>query len=347
VTLRRLRSILFASGLSLLAPFPLSSVALAQNPAAPAAVIDLGPASSLPQLRSLLVSWRGKLIAEHYASGVHASTPANVKSVSKSIIAALVGIAIGRGALGGVREPIVTYFPELRRDPDRRKESITIEDLLTMRSGLESTSGRNYGAWVRSRNWVGYALRQPMVGEPGGGMEYSTGSSHLLSAILTRATGGSTWHFAQETLAKPAGFSLPRWPQDPQWIYFGGNEMLLAPAQMVAIGELYLRRGQANGRQVVPASWVDASCTPRTASVWNADRQYGYGWWIQDFPSATACFAWGYGGQYILVFRALDLVIAATSSTSVSEERREHRRRLFDLIEERVLQPLAAASSSR
>ena len=115
------------------------------------------------------MSRRGELIAEHYASGVRPGALANVKSASKSIIAALVGIAIERGLIKSVREPIVTYFPELRRDPDRRKQAITVEDLLTMRSGLESTSGRNYGAWVRSRNWVRYALGQPMVSEPGTG----------------------------------------------------------------------------------------------------------------------------------------------------------------------------------
>src|SRR5690606_20878602 len=108
-------------------------------------------------------------------------------------------------------------------------------------SGLESTSGRNYGAWVQSRNWVRDALRRPLVVPPGTRMEYSTGTSHLLSALLTRVTKKSTWAFAQETLAKPLGFSLPRWPQDPQGIYFGGNDMLLTPRQMVAFGELYLR----------------------------------------------------------------------------------------------------------
>jgi CubicO group peptidase (beta-lactamase class C family) len=176
-------------------------------------------------------------------------------------------------------------------------------------------------------------------------MEYSTGSSHLLSAILTRVAGMSTWQFAQEALAQPMGLSLARWPQDPQGIYFGGNEMLITPKQMLAIGELYLRRGQANGRQIVPASWVDDSCVPRTTSAYDSDRRYGYGWWIQTFDGGTACFAWGYGGQYILVFRELDLVVTATSSTAVSEERRGHRRRLFDLIEEHVLAPVARASA--
>jgi CubicO group peptidase (beta-lactamase class C family) len=338
--------------------FPLSLIALgllASSPGIPAptagqtsAIVSLrAAASELPQLRSLLVSWRGELIAEHYASGVRPGGLANVKSASKSIIATLVGIAIQRGAIKSVREPIVTYFPELRRDPDRRKHAITIEDLLTMRSGLASTSGRNYGAWVQSRNWVRYALGQPIVSEPGAAMEYSTGSTHLLSAILTQATGTSTWQFAQDALAKPLGISLARWPQDPQGIYFGGNEMLLAPKQMVAIGELYLKRGQANGRQIVPAAWVDTSCVPRTTSAWSSDRRYGYGWWIQDFKGGTACFAWGYGGQYIFVFRELDLVVTATSSTTVSEERRGHRRRLFELIEQHVLQPLVAASGAR
>ena len=173
-------------------------------------------------------------------------------------------------------------------------------------------------------------------------MEYSTGSSHLLSAILTKTTGTSTWQFTQDALAAPVGFRLAKWPQDPQGVYFGGNEMLLAPKQMVAIGELYLNRGKSSGRQIVPASWIDTSCEPRTTSAWDSERQYGYGWWIQDFTHGKACFAWGYGGQYILVFRDLDLVVAATSSTTVSEERRGYRRRLLQLIQERVLQPIAA-----
>jgi CubicO group peptidase (beta-lactamase class C family) len=177
-------------------------------------------------------------------------------------------------------------------------------------------------------------------------MEYSTGSSHLLSAILTKASKTSTWQFAQEVFAKPLGIALARWPQDPQGIYFGGNEMLLTPKQMVAIGEMYLRRGMANGRQVVPAAWVDTSCEPRTRSAFDGARQYGYGWWIQEFEGGNACFAWGYGGQYIMVFRDLDLVVVATSSTAVSDERRGHRRRLFDLIERQVLQPIRAKAGS-
>lgn len=289
----------------------------------------------------LLVSHRGDLAFEYYAPGYHAARHANVKSVSKSLISTLVGIALDRKLLPGVDEPIVRWFPELSEDADPRKRSITIEDLLTMRSGLASTSGPGYGPWVRSRNWVRYALARPMVSDPGTSMEYSTGTSHILSAIITKATGKSTHAFAVEALARPLGITLAPWLRDPQGIYFGGNEMTMTPRQMIAVGELYLRRGRAGGRQVVSEAWIETSCEPRTRSRWDPDREYGYGWWIQNVGPHRACFAWGFGGQYIMVFRDLDLVIAATSSTAASDERRGYRRLLFDLLETHVLPAVA------
>ena len=84
----------------------------------------------------------------------------------------------------------------------------------------------------------------------------------------------------------------------------------------------------------------------RTVSRWNPDQRYGYGWWIRDFGATTACFAWGYGGQYIFVFRDLDLVVVTTSSTTDSDERRGYRRGLFDLVEREVLAPVAAAADA-
>jgi CubicO group peptidase (beta-lactamase class C family) len=281
-------------------------------------------------------------VLEYYARGSGAGRLANIKSASKSIIAALVGIAIERRLISGVREPISRWFPPLRQDADPRRRAITVEDLLTMRSGLESTSGANYGRWVTSRNWVRFALERPMVSDPGTSMEYSTGTSHLLSAILTRASGKSTHQFATDVLARPLGITLARWPRDPQGIYFGGNEMLMTPRQMVAFGELWRNRGRANGTQVVPASWVETSCEPRTRSRWDPDREYGYGWWSQSLNGHRACFAWGFGGQYIFVFRELDLVVVVTSSTTASDERRGYRRELFDLLETHILPPRGA-----
>src|SRR5581483_6193535 len=147
-----------------------------------------------------------------------------------------------------------------------QKRKITIEDLLTMRSGLQPASGRNYGAWVQSPNWVRYLLQRPLVSTPGEEMQYSTGNTHLLSAILTKATGKDTWTLAQEVLGTPLGITLARWPRDPQGIYFGGNDMVMTPRQMVRFGELYANRGLAGGRQIVPASWIDASFVSRGRS---------------------------------------------------------------------------------
>ena len=310
-------------------------------------------AGDLPRLHSLLASWRGEVVLERYFNGARATRAANVKSVSKSIISALVGVAIDRGMVPGPETPIRTYFPEIAKDKDARKQRITIEDLLTMRSGLESTSNRNYGAWVQSRNWVQHALAKPLFAEPGTQMEYSTGNTHLLSAILTKATGASTWQFAQDSLAKPLGFTLPRWPQDPQGIYFGGNDMLLTPRQMLSFGELYLRHGRLSvkgsapvtpPRQVVPRKWIEQSFVPRGVSLISGN-QYGYGWWMRELAGHQAYFAWGFGGQYIILVPDLDLVVVTTSASTVAEDRRSHRRTLFELVEDLVIAPVATASA--
>ncbi len=300
-------------------------------------------AADLPRLHSLLVSWRGDLLLEHYGKGIRPARLANVKSVSKSVISALVGIAVERRLIKSVDTPIATYFPSLLKDPDQAKRTISIEDLLTMRSGLESTSFNNYGSWVRSRNWVQFVLARPVISEPGTTVEYSTGSTHLLSAILTRVSKTDTHRFAQEVLAKPLGLTLARWARDPQGIYFGGNDMLMTPRQMVTFGELYLRRGQSKGRQIVPAAWVDTSCVPRGKSRFNPDQGYGYGWWIRQFAGRESCFAWGFGGQYIFVFRDIDLVVVTTSTADVSDDRRDHRRMIFDILERLIVPAIEAA----
>jgi CubicO group peptidase (beta-lactamase class C family) len=314
----------------------------------------LAVAKDLPRLHSLLVSRRGELVLERYYNGARAARPANIKSASKSIISALVGVAIDRRLIAGVDTPIATYFPELKKDRDPAKQRITIEDLLTMRSGLESTSNRNYGAWVQSRNWVQHALNRPLLAEPGTQMDYSTGNTHLLSAILTRAVGSSTWQFANDTIGRPLGFAIPRWPQDPQGIYFGGNDMLLTPRQMLAFGQLYLDRGrvrlradssaqQVSERQVVPASWIERSFVARGRSYWS-DQEYGYGWWIRELGGHRAYYAWGFGGQYIFVVPDLELVVVTTSSSTVAEDRRSHRRNVFDLVEYLVVERVSSSN---
>jgi CubicO group peptidase (beta-lactamase class C family) len=290
----------------------------------------------MPRLHSLLVSRRGEIILEHYFHGTRATSYENVKSASKSVISALVGIAISRKLLPGVDAPIAQYFPELAAaNTDARKRKITIEDLLTMRSGLVDTN-RGYGAWVQSSNWVRYLLTRPLQQQPGEPMNYNTGNTHLLSAILTRVSGSDTWTFAQNTLAAPLDITLAKWPRDPQGVYFGGNDMLLTPRQMLKFGELYLHSGRIGERQVIPSSWVEASWVPRTRSL-RSGQLYGYGWWITKFGAHPVEFAWGFGGQYIFVVPSLDLVVVTTSSVALGNDRREYRQALFDMVERDVI----------
>jgi CubicO group peptidase (beta-lactamase class C family) len=307
-------------------------------PAAPVSLDETSRAASeIPNLHSVLISWRGELLLERYSKGIQPTRLANIKSVSKSVMSALVGIAIDRGIVPGVKQPIESYFPDvLKAEKDVARKNITIENLLTMQSGLETTSNRNYGAWVLSPNWVRYALTRPLTNPPGTRMVYSTGNTHILSAILTKATGKNTWQFAQEVFAKPLGFTLARWPQDPQGIYFGGNDMLMTPRQMLTFGHLYLNRGKAGGVQVVPASWVDESFKVHAESTRERERYYGYGWWIRDLGGYQSHYAWGYGGQFIFVVPELDLVVVITSASDV-ESRARNLRNAYGLMEDFVI----------
>ena len=303
-------------------------------------------AAQLPRLRSFLISVDGQLVAERYYRGASRARTANVKSVSKSIISALVGIAIAEHKLRGVDQPIAGFFPrELGDTADAEKRQITLADLLSMRAGLETTSFDAYGRWVTSANWVRAALARPMVAPRGGPMIYSTGNSHLLSAILTRSTGMSTWAYARRKLGAPLGIDIPPWPRDPQGIYFGGNDMRLTPRAMVAIGELYRNGGRVGRRQIVPEWWVDSSFVVRTYSPFNG-HGYGWGWWTRDAADYRVNFAWGYGGQFIFIVPALRATVVMTSD---AEGRREwgHLDALHGLLDTYVIPVLESYRCER
>ena len=197
-----------------------SQVAVAQ-PSTPdendlARIFDIGT------VQSLIIEKNGWILHEEYQNGMTRNSTTNIKSASKSVLSLLVGIAIDKGYLKGVDQTIDEFFPEYFADnPNPRKETITIKNLLSMQSGLETTSFQNYGRWVISDNWVTFALDQPFEEEPGGRMVYSTGTSHLLSVILTRATGMSTRTFAEENLFDPMNIRIGGWDRDPPGILHG------------------------------------------------------------------------------------------------------------------------------
>ena len=278
----------------------------------------LAEAERLPNLRSLIVMRDGEeLVARRFNGGADLDRTVNIKSASKSVISALVGIAIERGVLAGTEQRALSelngYAPA---DPDPRLRQITVGNLLSMQAGLERTSGANYGRWVSSPNWVRYALSQPFVAEPGGAMLYSTGSTHLLSAMLTEASSRSTWSLAQDWLAKPLDIAIPQWERDPQGIYLGGNQMAMSPRAMARFGELYRLGGTIEGRRILPEEWIERSWQPQTTSPWSGE-EYGYGWFISEVGGYPLYYAWGYGGQMIYIVPDLALTVVMTSGTDV------------------------------
>lgn len=296
------------------------SAAAPARATAPALAVDTGRladavarARELDQLHSLIVGHRGAPVFAQAFRGPGLEVPANVKSASKSVIAVLVGIAIDRGILAGVDQPAVDVLGDLvPSSADPRVAEITIGHLLTMRTGLERTSGANYGPWVASSNWVAFVLTRPFVDVPGGRMLYSTGDYHLLSAALTRATGESTLTLARDWLGAPLGIDIPPWTRDPQGIYLGGNNMALSPHALFAFGDMMRRGGVWQGARVVSESWVAESWTPRTRSPFSGD-DYGYGWFAAEIGGEQVRYARGYGGQMIYIVPARDLTVVVTS----------------------------------
>ncbi|MCT8467577.1 beta-lactamase family protein [Chromohalobacter canadensis] len=293
-----------------LAGMALPAMAAIDRPALEQAAQRIG---DLPRTHTLLMAVDGDTLLERGWRGHDVDDTANIKSLSKIPISALVGAAIARDVIQGVDQPVTELLGgRVPRDVDPRVHDIKIGHLLSMQAGLERTSGANYGGWVASDDWVGNALSRPFVADPGGRMLYSTGNSHLLSAALTDASGRDTLTLMREWLGTPLGIEIPPWTRDPQGIYFGGNEMGLTPRALLKIGELYRQQGMYDGERVLPAEWIERSWQARTRSHFNQD-DYGYGWFSTQLADTAVYYGWGYGGQLLFVVPAYDTTIVMTS----------------------------------
>ncbi|MFC0339087.1 CubicO group peptidase, beta-lactamase class C family [Kushneria avicenniae] len=289
-----------------------ASPAISDDPVVMARLAD--QAGALPRTHTLLVAIDGNTVIDRGYRGHRTDRTANIKSLSKTLISALVGVAIERGVIKSVDQPVIELLApdQIPADADPRVRDITVGQLLSMQAGLERTSGQHYGAWVASRNWVRDALSRPFVDEPGGRMLYSTGNTHLLSAALTHSTGRSTLTLMRDWLGKPLDISVPPWTRDPQGIYFGGNEMGLTPQALVTFGEMYRLGGTFNGRNILPETWIDASWQPRTHSFYNGN-DYGYGWFRDEIEGEPVYYGWGYGGQVLFIVPGRDMTVVLTS----------------------------------
>lgn len=267
-------------------------------------------------VQSILIIKDGYIVAEQYYSDEYeVDNLHRIHSCTKSITSALLGIAMERGFINDIHTKMVNYFPEYEIEnlsPD--KQQITIEHLLTMSAGLEwyemeylyADERNTYRKYVESDNAVKFVLDQPVVATPGEEYSYNTGISQVLSAIIEKSTGVRTDSFAVENLFKPLGIENFYWPIDAQGVAFGGNGIRLTPRDMAKFGYLYLKNGNWNGNQIVPAEWVEVSQQKHIARKYIQNSFYGYHWWVsaQNYYSAV-----GYAGQWISIFPEHDLVV--------------------------------------
>jgi CubicO group peptidase (beta-lactamase class C family) len=176
-------------------------------------------------------------------------------------------------------------------------------------------------------------------------MVYSTGTSHLLSVILTKASGMSTRAFANRYLFEPMEMEPGGWDRDPQGYYMGGNNMAMRPADMLKIGRMMMNLGEYNGRRIVPAQWILESVEVYTRSNFNP-YDFGYMWWRRPVNGYEMIFAWGHGGQYIMMLPEIDTVIVMTSNLMTSRGR-GYQRELFRYLESELLPALVESPQSR
>jgi CubicO group peptidase (beta-lactamase class C family) len=238
-----------------------------------------------------------------------------MQSITKSITSIVFGIAVDRGDIAGIDQPIAQFFPEHADDfADHRKARITIRHLLTMTSGILWPEGGAYdseddptGRMEVSDDWVSVVLAQPMEGEPGSIWSYSSGSSALLGAVFLAATGQDIQDYAARYLFTPLGIDGFHWKRSSGGLTDTEGGLYLDMASLAKVGQLYLDGGVWRGTRLVSAAWVAESVRPQQSQpVVRRDKKYGYGrlWWTVApgvLRDSGAFFGWGYGGQYVLV----------------------------------------------
>lgn len=279
---------------------------------------------------ALLVIRNGFIIAEKYYNGYDQFTPHHVMSVTKSFLSAMVGIALREGFISSLDEKVMDYFPEyVYYIKDERKYDITIRHLLTMRMGINKEENNLFQV-LEKDNWIKSTIELPLYYKPGEKFSYNSLATHLLSAILTKTSNMSSLDFANKFLLKFMRIDIDHWSQDPQGYYFGGSEMFFTPREMAALGYLYLKKGKLNGFQIVPSDWIMASLT----KTWNndspewgvlTDYNYGYLWWIGKINGHNLFMALGHGGQTVITFPDLNLIVVSTADYNVGWDENQTR----------------------
>ncbi|MCX7709068.1 MAG: beta-lactamase family protein [Clostridia bacterium] len=278
--------------------------------------------AEFPNIYSFVMIKNGYLVHEKYYQEKKREDLVHTFSVTKSVTASLIGIAIREGYITSLDQKLAEFFPEFFSTvDDPKKKDITLRQALTMTAGFKPAE-TNFYDWFRSSSWFEYTIKQPLVSKPGERFNYDTGLSHLLSGVISKATQMSTLEFAEKFLFSQIGIEKKLWGTDNQGNFGGGHLLNLTPRDMAKFGYLYLKNGNWKGQQVIPSEWVKES-TQRKVSF-DKDSGYGYLWWLynkadkQKNRSCTVYSALGFGGQRIDVIPELDIVAVITADPDKS-----------------------------
>jgi len=291
-------------------------------------------------VKGLVVSRNGYIVEEAYWNYNTETSTHHIFSCTKSFTAALIGIALKEGYLDNVSQRVLDFFPDMTfTNPDPRKDAMTVEDLLTMRPGVDwdewNTSYNDpdnmYNQMFGSANQVQFFLDLPMTHDPGTFWVYSTGASHILSAIIQRTTNMTTRAFANEYLFEPLNVTIGGWAVDQQGINTGGTQLFVTVRTMAKLGLLYLNNGTWNGQEIISADYIAQSHYPHASMpYWD----YGYQWWID--PDGQVYNARGSEGQYIHVVPRYNIVIAMTQSADEAGE--DVNRAILEFVLDSILE---------
>jgi CubicO group peptidase (beta-lactamase class C family) len=304
------------------------------DPAPLAALRERLTATPELNVHSVLIVKDGALVYEQYLEGrdeyggadlgvvrFDRETLHDMRSTTKSVVSALVGIAMGDGLIRGVDTPVIDLLPEHTMADREAKRSILLRHVLTMTAGLEWDESMPYtdprnseSQMIRSGDPLGYVLSRQLMAEPGSQFNYNGGLTELLGAVVRQATGRNLVAFAQERLFAPLGIERFEWRRHANGLPRAASGLRLRPVDLAKFGYLYLHRGQWNGRQILPAAWVDESLREHSTAQ---HFGYGYQWWIPRFTAeGTPIEAFntsGNGGQRAFVFPTLGLVVVTTA----------------------------------
>lgn len=289
------------------------------------------------KLKAFLVYRKGELLGEWYEDGKDTLGP--LYSCTKSVLSSLIGVALDRGEIESLDQTLSDFLNCERMVSREAGEQITIRHLLTMTPGFDWPDfDKPYKSLRASQDPVAFALSQPIIHTPGQAFTYNSGGSHLLSAILTKATGMSALQYAKERLFGKLGFEAARW-SERDGISEGGTGLSLYSRDLAKLGQLYQQDGCWEGERLLPGGYVQASTEQSHRALLHYEPPiyggYGFHWWVspKEHNGCADCyFAFGHGGQYVMNIPSLELTIIVRKKITKRNDAIWSRRFIFEYL---------------